>query len=36
MAISIWPKENQKTKSTPVAYHPGALKYFKEKKLNLN
>ena len=28
--------ENQKTKSTPVAYHPGALKYFKEKKLNLN
>ena len=28
--------ENQKTKSTPVAFHPGALKYFKEKKLNLN
>ena len=28
--------ENQKTKSTPVAFHPGALKYFKEHNVKLN
>jgi TRAP transporter TAXI family solute receptor len=28
--------ENQKTKSTPVDFHPGALKYFKEKNVKLN
>ena len=28
--------EKQKTSATPVPYHPGALKYFKEKGVNLN
>jgi TRAP transporter TAXI family solute receptor len=28
--------ENQKAGSTPVAYHPGALKYFKEKGIKVN
>jgi len=28
--------ENQKTKATPVDFHPGALKYFKEKNVKLN
>ena len=28
--------ENQKSNSTPVAYHPGALKYFKEKGIKVN
>lgn len=28
--------ENQKASSTPVAYHPGALKYFKEKGIKVN
>ena len=33
MSVSL---ENQKTKSTPVDFHPGALKYFKEKNVKLN
>jgi hypothetical protein len=33
MSISL---ENQKIKSTPVDFHPGALKYFKEKNVKLN
>ena len=33
MSISL---DNQKTKSTPVDFHPGALKYFKEKNVKLN
>ena len=33
MSVSL---ENQKTKSTPVVFHPGALKYFKEKNVKLN
>jgi TRAP transporter TAXI family solute receptor len=33
MSINL---ENQKTKSTPVDFHPGALKYFKEKNVKLN
>jgi hypothetical protein len=28
--------ENQKANATPVAYHPGALKYFKEKNIKVN
>jgi TRAP transporter TAXI family solute receptor len=28
--------ENQKLKSTPVDFHPGALKYFKEKNVKIN
>jgi TRAP transporter TAXI family solute receptor len=28
--------ENQKANATPVAYHPGALKYFKEKGIKVN
>lgn len=28
--------ENQKQSSSPVQYHPGALKYFKEKNINVN
>jgi TRAP transporter TAXI family solute receptor len=28
--------ENQKAKSTPVEFHPGALKYFKEKNIKVN
>lgn len=28
--------ENQKQGSTPIAYHPGALKYFKEKNVKVN
>ena len=28
--------ENQKQNSTPIAYHPGALKYFKEKNIKVN
>lgn len=28
--------ENQKASSSPVAYHPGALKYFKEKGIKVN
>ena len=28
--------ENQKSNATPVAYHPGALKYFKEKNIKVN
>ncbi|MEY4059759.1 MAG: hypothetical protein RL551_1006 [Pseudomonadota bacterium] len=28
--------ENQKQSSTPIAYHPGALKYFKEKNIKVN
>ena len=28
--------ENQKTKATPIPFHPGALKYFAEKGVNLN
>ena len=28
--------ENQKQSSTPIAYHPGAAKYFKEKNVKLN
>jgi TRAP transporter TAXI family solute receptor len=28
--------ENQKQASSPVPYHPGALKYFKEKGINVN
>lgn len=28
--------ENQKASSTPVAYHPGALKYLKEKGIKVN
>ncbi|BDX21994.1 C4-dicarboxylate ABC transporter substrate-binding protein [Polynucleobacter sp. TUM22923] len=28
--------ENQKTKSTPIDFHAGALKYFKEKNVKLN
>jgi TRAP-type uncharacterized transport system substrate-binding protein len=27
--------ENQKTAATPVPFHPGALKYFKEKGVKL-
>jgi len=33
MSISL---ENQKAKSTPVDFHPGALKYFKEKNVKVN
>ncbi|QWE02108.1 TAXI family TRAP transporter solute-binding subunit [Polynucleobacter sp. JS-JIR-II-b4] len=33
MSVSL---ENQKTKSTPIDFHPGALKYFKEKNVKLN
>jgi len=33
MSVSL---ENQKTKATPVDFHPGALKYFKEKNVKLN
>ncbi len=33
MSVSL---DNQKTKSTPVDFHPGALKYFKEKNVKLN
>jgi len=28
--------ESQKSNATPVAYHPGALKYFKEKGVKVN
>ena len=28
--------EIQKSNATPVAYHPGALKYFKEKGVKVN
>jgi uncharacterized protein len=28
--------ENQKTAASPIPWHPGALKYFKEKGVNLN
>ena len=28
--------ENQKSKSSPVAFHPGALKYFKEHNVKIN
>ena len=28
--------ENQKVKSTPLDFHPGALKYYKEKKIKVN
>ena len=28
--------ENQKAKSTPIEFHPGALKYFKEKNIKVN
>jgi len=28
--------ENQKASSSPVAFHPGALKYFKEKGIKVN
>ncbi|MBU3631190.1 TAXI family TRAP transporter solute-binding subunit [Polynucleobacter sp. AP-Melu-500A-A1] len=28
--------ENQKANATPVAYHPGAMKYFKEKNIKVN
>jgi TRAP-type uncharacterized transport system substrate-binding protein len=28
--------EAQKANATPVAYHPGALKYFKEKGIKVN
>ena len=28
--------ENQKQNSTPITYHPGAAKYFKEKNIKLN
>lgn len=28
--------ENQKQASTPITYHPGALKYFKEKNIKVN
>jgi TRAP transporter TAXI family solute receptor len=28
--------ENQKAKSTPIDFHPGALKYFKEKNIKVN
>jgi TRAP transporter TAXI family solute receptor len=28
--------ENQKQSSTPITYHPGALKYFKEKNIKVN
>jgi TRAP transporter TAXI family solute receptor len=28
--------ENQKIKSTPIDFHPGALKYYKEKNVKLN
>jgi TRAP transporter TAXI family solute receptor len=28
--------ENQKAKSTPIDFHPGALKYFKEKNIKIN
>jgi TRAP transporter TAXI family solute receptor len=28
--------ENQKVKSTPLDFHPGALKYYKEKNIKLN
>ena len=28
--------DSQKSNSTPVAYHPGALKYFKEKGVKVN
>jgi TRAP-type uncharacterized transport system substrate-binding protein len=27
--------ENQKTAATPIPFHPGALKYFKEKGVKL-
>ena len=33
MSISL---DNQKAKSTPVDFHPGALKYFKEKNVKVN
>lgn len=33
MSVSL---ENQKAKSTPVDFHPGALKYFKEKNVKVN
>ncbi len=33
MSISL---DNQKVKSTPVDFHPGALKYFKEKNVKVN
>jgi TRAP transporter TAXI family solute receptor len=28
--------ENQKAKATPIDFHPGALKYFKEKNIKIN
>jgi TRAP-type uncharacterized transport system substrate-binding protein len=28
--------ETQKTAASPIPWHPGALKYFKEKGVNLN
>jgi TRAP-type uncharacterized transport system substrate-binding protein len=28
--------ETQKTSATPVPYHPGAIKYFKEKGVKLD
>jgi len=28
--------EGQKTASTPIPFHPGALKYFKEKNVKMN
>jgi TRAP transporter TAXI family solute receptor len=28
--------ENQKASASPVAFHPGALKYFKEKGIKVN
>jgi TRAP-type uncharacterized transport system substrate-binding protein len=28
--------DNQKQKATPIDFHPGALKYFKEKNVKVN
>jgi TRAP-type uncharacterized transport system substrate-binding protein len=28
--------DNQKVKATPVDFHPGAIKYYKEKNIKLN